>query len=84
MFHYAASYFGDADAQYSLARLYLDGTAARRIRGRRRAGSTSRPRRATRPSQALLGHMLVTGQGVAYATSQSSAASCCSTTGNSR
>lgn len=26
MFHYAASYFGNADAQYSLARLYLDGT----------------------------------------------------------
>jgi uncharacterized protein len=26
MFSYAASYFGDADAQYQLARLYLDGT----------------------------------------------------------
>jgi len=26
MFTYAASYFGDADAQYQLGRLYLDGT----------------------------------------------------------
>ena len=26
MFAYAASYFGDADAQYRLGRLYLDGT----------------------------------------------------------
>lgn len=26
MFHYAASYFGNADAQYNLARLYLDGS----------------------------------------------------------
>ena len=26
MFSYAASYFGDADAQYQLGRLYLDGT----------------------------------------------------------
>ena len=25
MFHYAATYFGDPDAQYNLARLYLDG-----------------------------------------------------------
>ena len=28
MYSYAASYFGDADAQYSLARLYLDGVGA--------------------------------------------------------
>lgn len=27
MFHYAASYFGNADAQYNLARLYLDGAS---------------------------------------------------------
>src|SRR5205085_7789989 len=30
MFSYAASYFGDADAQYSLARLYLDGIGTAR------------------------------------------------------
>ena len=62
MFHHAASYFGDANAQYSLARLYLDGT-----------GVESNPRQAARwfnlaaekghyPSQALLGHILVHGQ----------------------
>ena len=26
MFGYAATYFGDADAQYELGRLYIDGT----------------------------------------------------------
>lgn len=30
MFAYAASYFGDPDAQYELARLYIDGTGVRR------------------------------------------------------
>src|SRR5258708_1718740 len=30
MYSYAASYFGDADAQYSLARLYLDGNGVSR------------------------------------------------------
>jgi TPR repeat protein len=64
MFHYAASYFSDANAQYNLARLYLDGT-----------GVEADPRQAARwfnlaaekghhPSQALLGHLLLNGQGV--------------------
>jgi len=64
MFAYAASYFGDSDAQYNLARLYLDGT-----------GVAKDPRQAARwfnlaaekghhPSQALLGHLLVNGLGV--------------------
>ena len=30
MFHYAASYFGNADAQYNLARMYLDGVGTQR------------------------------------------------------
>ena len=30
MFHYAASYFGNADAQYNLARMYLDGVGNQR------------------------------------------------------
>jgi TPR repeat protein len=38
---YAASYFGDADAQYLLARLYIEGT------GTACAGSASRPTRAS-------------------------------------
>jgi len=64
MFHYAASYFGDPSAQYHLARLYLDG-----------AGVEPNPRQAARwlnlaaekghyQAQALLGHLLVTGEGV--------------------
>ena len=64
MFNYAASYFGDPNAQYNLARLYLDGT-----------GVEADPRQAARwfnlaaekghaPAQALLGELLVNGQGV--------------------
>jgi len=64
MFNYAASYFGDSNAQYNLARLYLDGT-----------GVESDPRQAARwfnlaaekghrPAQALLGDMLINGVGV--------------------
>jgi len=62
MFAYAASYFGDADAQYQLGRLYLD-------------GSTSDPRQAARwfqlaatkgdcRAEAVLGDMLFQGQHV--------------------
>jgi TPR repeat protein len=65
MFHYAAVNFGDANAQYNLARMYLDGT-----------GTEKDGRQAARwlflaadkghiESQALLGQMLFTGhQGV--------------------
>ncbi len=64
LFNYAASYFGDAGAQYSLGRLMLDGK-----------GLPKDPRRAARwlnlaaekghvPAQALLGQMLVSGNGV--------------------
>jgi uncharacterized protein len=60
MFAYAASYFGDADAQYQLGRLYLD-------------GSPSDPRQAARwfqlaamkgdcRAEAVLGDMLFQGQ----------------------
>ena len=62
MFAYAASYFGDADAQYQLGRLYLD-------------GSPSDPRQAARwfqlaatkgdcRAEAVLGDMLFQGQHV--------------------
>jgi hypothetical protein len=61
MFQYAATYFGDPNAQYSLARLYLEGT-----------GVAPDPRQAARwlnlaaekghhHAQALLGHLLATG-----------------------
>ncbi len=65
MFSYAASYFGDADAQYNLARLYLEGV-----------GAPKEPRQALRwlglaankgqyRAQALLGHLLFNGEHVA-------------------
>jgi TPR repeat protein len=65
MFSYAASYFGDSDAQLNLARMYYDGE-----------GGDRDPRQAARwaklsadkgnvGAQALLGHMLFEGDGVA-------------------
>ncbi len=65
MFRYAASNFGDPDAQYNLARLYMDGAA----------GLSKDNRQAARwlnlaaakghvESQALLGHLLFCGDGV--------------------
>ncbi|WP_018184440.1 tetratricopeptide repeat protein [Kaistia granuli] len=64
MFSYAASYFGDSDAQLNLARMYYDGE-----------GGDRDPRQAARwaklsadkgnvGAQALLGHMLFEGDGV--------------------
>ena len=48
MFSYAASYFGNADAQYDLARLYLKTPDARgMISATARAGSALPPRRAS-------------------------------------
>jgi hypothetical protein len=63
MFQYAATYFGDPDAQYNLARMHMDGV-----------GGGKDPRQAMRwlnlaaekghvQAQALLGQMLFTGQG---------------------
>lgn len=65
MFQYAAAYFGDSDAQYNLARLQLDG-----VGGPKDARQASRwlnlaAEKGHVPSQALLGHMLFNGQGVA-------------------
>lgn len=64
MFAYAASYFGDADAQYNLGRLYLEGfggpkdsrQAARWLKLAADKGQTQ--------AQALLGEMLFKGKGV--------------------
>ena len=57
MFAYAASYFGDPDAQYHLGRMYLDGSAglreprqaARWLLGSRRARASTRRRRFSAP-----------------------------------
>lgn len=64
MYSYAASYFGDADAQYSLARLYLDGSggpkdARQAVRWLSLAANKGQYR-----AQALLGDLLFKGEGV--------------------
>jgi uncharacterized protein len=70
MYHYAASYFRDPDAQYGLGRLYLDGV-----------GAETDPRQAARwlklaaekghaGGQATLGDLLVRGAGVPRQTAE--------------
>ncbi len=59
MFDYAASYFRDADAQYYLAKLYLNGTGA--PQGPAHRGAVVRPvgaQGASASAQAMLGAML--------------------------
>ncbi|HEX4366737.1 MAG TPA: tetratricopeptide repeat protein [Rhodopila sp.] len=62
MFSYAASYFGNADAQYDLGRLYLDGRGTSRddVRyGARWLGLAAQ--KGQHQAQALLGQMLFNG-----------------------
>ncbi len=61
---YAASYFGDADAQYLLARLYLEGTGTPKDlrQGARWLGLAAN--KGQHQAQALLGRMLFHGEGV--------------------
>jgi len=61
MFSYAASYFGNADAQYNLARLYLDGIGTPRDTkyGVRWLGLAAQ--KGQHQAQALLGQMLFNG-----------------------
>ena len=49
LFRHAASYFGNAEAQYRLARLYMNGTASRRISASPSTGWPSPPRSSTPP-----------------------------------
>ncbi|MGL4497169.1 MAG: tetratricopeptide repeat protein [Beijerinckiaceae bacterium] len=63
MFHYAATQFGDPDAQYNLARMYMDGIggakdAKQAARWLNLAAEKNHP-----PSQAILGNLLINGQG---------------------
>jgi len=63
MFHYAATNFGDANAQYNLGRLYLDGHpgVGRDTRQAARWLSLA-AEKGNAPAQALLGQMLFNGQ----------------------
>jgi uncharacterized protein len=64
MFWYAASYFADPDAQYSLARLYLDGKGAPRDARQGLRWLSLAANKGQYHAQALLGHMLFTGEHV--------------------
>ena len=65
MFQFAATNFGDSDAQYNLARMYMDG-AAGLARNNMRAAQwlALAADKGHHPAQALLGHLLFVGEGV--------------------
>ncbi|MGL4727823.1 MAG: tetratricopeptide repeat protein [Bosea sp. (in: a-proteobacteria)] len=70
MYHYAATYFRDPDAQMNLGKLYLDTKGASRdprqaARWLKLAAEKSHP-----PAQALLGDLLVRGDGVPRQTAE--------------
>lgn len=64
MFSYAATYFSDPNAQYNLARLYLEGTGIEKDLRQAARWFNLAAEKGHHPSQALLGHLLITGQGV--------------------
>ncbi len=62
LFRHAASYFGNADAQYELARLYLDGTGVPKNVGLAVNWLSIAARKSHAPSQATLGELLWRGE----------------------
>jgi uncharacterized protein len=64
MFRFAASYFGDSNAQYNLARLYLDGTGVEPDTRQAARWFNLAAEKGHYQAQALLGHLLVSGEGV--------------------
>ena len=64
MFSYAASYFGDPNAQYSLARLYLEGTGLDRDERQAARWLNLAAEKGHSSAQAMLGQLLINGQGV--------------------
>lgn len=66
MFQYAATNFGDASAQYNLARMYLDGAGVEKDARQAARWLRLAAEKGHAPSQAVLGQLLFTGpQGVA-------------------
>jgi uncharacterized protein len=63
-YHYAAAYFGDPDAQYNLARLYLDGALGDKDPKQAARWLKLAADKKHRYAQALLGHMLFYGTGI--------------------
>ena len=64
MFHYAATYFADPDAQYDLARLYLDGKGAPRDPRQAVRWLSLASHKGQYQAQAMLGAMLFKGEHV--------------------
>jgi TPR repeat protein len=64
MFNYAATYFSDSNAQYNLARLYLEGTGVDKDSRMAARWLHLAAEKGHHASQALLGHLLITGTGV--------------------
>jgi hypothetical protein len=64
MFSYAASYFGDPDAQYYLARLYLDGKGTSRDARQAARWLSLAANKGQHQAQALLGRLLFKGEAV--------------------
>jgi TPR repeat protein len=61
LFEYAATLFGDPDAQYNLARMMADGTGGPKDIRQALRWLNLAAEKNHRPSQALLGHILFTG-----------------------
>jgi len=64
MFNYAATYFSDPNAQYNLARLYLEGTGVEQDSRLAARWLNLAAEKGHSASQALLGHLLMNGTGV--------------------
>lgn len=64
MFQYAASYFGDSNAQFQLGRLYLDGRGLERDQRQAARWFNLAAEKGHRAAQAHLGQLLINGQGV--------------------
>jgi uncharacterized protein len=63
MFRYAASHFGDPNAQYNLARMYLDGEGVKQDCWQAARWLNLAADKHHVEAEALLGHLLYTGQG---------------------
>ncbi len=61
MFHYAASYFGDPDGQYNLARLYMKGEGTTRDQRQAARWMKLAAEKGHVPARAVFGDMLVRG-----------------------
>ncbi len=61
MFHYAASYFGDPDGQYNLARLYMTGQGASRDPRQAARWMKLAAEKGHAPARAAFGEMLLRG-----------------------